>query len=210
MPVRHLGLFVAFGPTVDLQKEGLGRLLITFLQAASAREDIRFVIACPQWARKGLLSLCESENISPDAFDIVTTRGEPLALRMYLSRLASRHRKRRKSWIVRFSQRMKRLAARSRRSVERRLVTTRSIFSWLALGATIVALAILAIPAGLLWMLLRFVVRVRSFFKHRFSRAFGAGMRKTNSILTETDEPRLFFRLYHMLLDDEPRGLSGL
>ncbi len=86
MSLRHFGIFLAYGPTVDLKKEGLGRLLGAFLKGAADREDVRFVIACPGWSRRGLLEFCESEGIRCDAFDVVSTRGIPLFLRAYLAR----------------------------------------------------------------------------------------------------------------------------
>ncbi len=125
MSLRHFGIFLAYGPTVDLQKEGLGRLLVAFLKAAATRQDVRFVIACPQWSRKSLLALLESEGIAASSFDVVSTDGVPLILRIVLARSRKRI-PRRPSRLTRLLKGIQSGVVRHRQQMERRLVATRS------------------------------------------------------------------------------------
>src|ERR1051325_3776710 len=72
MPVKVFGIYLAYAPTIDLQNQGLGRYLAYFLKAAAKRSDVRFVVACPSWTRKGLLKLCEMEGLVAGTFDIIS------------------------------------------------------------------------------------------------------------------------------------------
>jgi hypothetical protein len=80
MSVRRYGIYLEYGPGVDLAAEGLGRYLLAFVKAAQDRADIGFVIACPSWTRKTLIELFKVENIQPEAVEILAPPKQPLIL----------------------------------------------------------------------------------------------------------------------------------
>ena len=80
MPVKHYGIFLAYGPLVDLRFEGLGRHLAAFLRAAQENQDFHLTIACPKWMVKNLKELCVQENIDSKSFTLVTPPGTPVLL----------------------------------------------------------------------------------------------------------------------------------
>jgi glycosyltransferase involved in cell wall biosynthesis len=93
MPVKYFGIYLAYAPGVDLRHEGLGRYLAAFLKGASEREDIRFVLVCPSWSKKGLADLFESEGVNSASFDVVAPDKEPILLRLYEAYKAKKARK---------------------------------------------------------------------------------------------------------------------
>jgi glycosyltransferase involved in cell wall biosynthesis len=206
--LRHFGIYLAYGPTVDLQKEGLGRLLVAFLKAAATREDVRFVIACPQWSRKSLLALLESEGIAASSFDVVSTDGVPLILRIVLARSRKR--------IPRKPSRRTRLLAwiqsgvvRHRQQMERRLVATRSVLAWFAFTVYTLILGILLIPLlAVAWLVraaYRGLLRVaRVFTRAGWSNAF----EKLTAVLSLPDEEALVMRLYRLMEAGEAERLA--
>jgi glycosyltransferase involved in cell wall biosynthesis len=202
--LRHFGIYLAYGPRVDLQKEGLGRLLVAFLQAAATREDVRFVIACPQWSRKSLLTLLESEGISASSFDIVSTDGVPLILRIVLARSRGR--------IPRKPSRLTRLLAwihlgvvRHRQQVERRLVATRSLLTWFAFTVYALILGILLSPLLAVAWLVRAAYRgflrvARALAKFNW---FHLAFNQLTTVVSLPGEEALMMRLYRLMEADE-------
>ncbi|MBR0850299.1 glycosyltransferase [Bradyrhizobium diazoefficiens] len=150
MPVKRVGIYLAYAPTINLQYQGLGRYLACFLKAATRRTDIRIIIACPSWMRESLLEMCNSEGIATGALDFVSPPGKPLLLRAherYVQRKGSA------SWIgriVRWRRAANAALEQHRLSIERQLATSRSIWQLLGLGAYIAALCILLSPIVLL------------------------------------------------------------
>ena len=207
MPVRHYGIFLAYGPTVDLKKEGLGRLLGAFLQSAAAQPDVRFVVACPQWSRRGFLAFCENEGISHDAFDIVTTRGIPFFLRVYLALRAPKRVKRR----TRFREYFARLGARGQKWLRlqtRRLVSSRTIVLWLVTAIIAVGLAVVLVPALLaVWLVLGALILFRLGARY-LPRLFAwSGGRSALAWLSDVINPRegetLTVALYRLMEEAE-------
>lgn len=80
MSVKHYGIFLAYGPLVDLRFEGLGRHLAAFLRAAQKNQEFHLTIACPQWMAKNLRELCLQENIDSNSFTLITPPGAPVLL----------------------------------------------------------------------------------------------------------------------------------
>jgi glycosyltransferase involved in cell wall biosynthesis len=134
MPIAKYGIYLAYGPTVDLRKEGLGRVLADFLRAASVREDVQFVIGCPEWLQPSIRSFFESENIPGERFPLISARGVPLALRLYLAARFRRRRPRASRWQL-VLQRLRAWAEGHRRSLEYHAFSTRSIIVWVAIVA---------------------------------------------------------------------------
>jgi glycosyltransferase involved in cell wall biosynthesis len=161
MPLKHYGIFLAYGPTVDLKKEGLGRLLGAFLQAAAAQPDVRFVVACPQWSQRGFLAFCEGEGIPAGSFDLVTTQGIPFLLRVYLA-LRAPKRPRRRNRLREFVAWLRAWSERRVRRPARRLVSARTFVPWLLLALLAVAVALVLAPALLaVWLVMAGLILIR-------------------------------------------------
>jgi len=198
--LRHFGIYLAWGPRVDLQKEGLGRLLVAFLRAAATREDVRFVIACPQWSRTSLLTLLESEGISASSFDVVSTEGVPLILRMVLARSRER-RPRKPSLPRRLLARIQSAAIRHRQRIERRLVATRSLATWLGITVYALMLGVLLFPLVTVAWLVRaayraFLWMARALLGIRWPRA---AFHQLTAALSLPGEEAWVMRLYRLM-----------
>ena len=205
MPVRNFGIFLAYGPTVDLRKEGLGRLLTAFLKAAATREDVRIVIVCPQWSRRTLVALCDSEGIPPATFDIVTTTGVPFMVRLYLAYLERLRRPPRPSRLMGLLKRVRLVFARHLRAIERGIVTARNPISWLAVSVYAAILGfVLLLLRGLAWCALG-LIRVLTWTGrklrpvHKLATAVGRAM----SLVHGPGEDKLEDRLYRRLEEAE-------
>lgn len=85
MSIKYYGIYLAYPPTVDLRKEGLGRHLAMFLKGAQNLEGVHFTIVCPSWTKETLESLFESEQVSSGVFEIVSPEGKPYALKLFES-----------------------------------------------------------------------------------------------------------------------------
>lgn len=89
MPVKRYGIYLSYGPTIDLHKEGLGRLLAGFLKGIAGKRDTQWVIACPEWSREGFYRYCKAERIPMDNIEVVSTGSVPFLLRLYLGQRTS-------------------------------------------------------------------------------------------------------------------------
>ncbi|MGD0436762.1 MAG: glycosyltransferase, partial [Bryobacteraceae bacterium] len=212
MSLRYFGIYLAYGPTVDLQKEGLGRLLVAFLKAAATLEDVRFVIACPQWSRKTLLGLMESEGISTAAFDLVSTKGVPLILKIVLGGRSRKRGPQRPSLLRKLFAWFKSGAVRHRQQLERRLVATRSVATWLVIGLYAVVLAILLLPLAALAWLGRTVYRsflwvTRRLIGLHWPRAV---LHQMASALSLPGEEAWMMRLYRLMEADEGKRVADV
>jgi glycosyltransferase involved in cell wall biosynthesis len=212
MPVRQYGIFLAYGPTVDLRKEGLGRLLTAFLKAAAAREDVRFVIVCPQWSRRTLVALCDSEGIPPAAFDVVTTSGVPFMVRLYLAYVERLRRPPRPSRLMRLLSRARRASARHLRAIERSIVAARNPFSWLAVTLYAVILGFVLFVLGGVAFGLRAIIRLLTWTGRKVRPIHNAGMAvgKVLSMVHDPGEEKLEDRLYRMLEEVETDRMRKL
>ncbi len=81
--MKNYGIYLLYPPTVDLRKEGLGRYLASFLKGLKNKDDVRFKIVCPSWAKKDLVILFESEKVPTNCFDVVSPKSEPVILRAH-------------------------------------------------------------------------------------------------------------------------------
>jgi glycosyltransferase involved in cell wall biosynthesis len=80
MSVKKYGVYLGYGPRVDLRGEGLGRYLACLIKGAEQEPTRQFVIACPKWLEKNLKELFESEHVDTAKIEILTTRGIPLVV----------------------------------------------------------------------------------------------------------------------------------
>lgn len=83
MSVKRYGIYLAYAPTTDLRGQGLGRHLANMLRGAESRGDVRFVLACPGWLLPELHKLFADEGVSPNSYEVISTRGIPFTLRLY-------------------------------------------------------------------------------------------------------------------------------
>jgi len=74
MPIKKFGIFILYRPFVDLRAEGLGRYLAKFLSACEKREDIEFIIVCPDWCVLSITELCKDEGLDVNTLTFVTPR----------------------------------------------------------------------------------------------------------------------------------------
>ena len=151
MPVSRFGIYLAYGATVDMRAEGLGRHLAALLAAASRRDDIRFVVACPSWTRESLMLLCKGEGIPADAFDVLSPTRKPALLRLYEQwRGRERRRRRRARWWAHYMARAGVLVDRLLSPWRKRLITTRSATPVIAAGLLVAVVAMVIMPFALL------------------------------------------------------------
>jgi len=65
------GIYLAYGPRMDLRTEGLGRQLAEFIRAAREHDDIEVVVAAPSWLRGPLEDLMDAFSIDRSALMLV-------------------------------------------------------------------------------------------------------------------------------------------
>lgn len=203
--MKKYGIYLAYPPTVDLRHEGLGRYLAEFLKGAQEREDVRFVIACPSWMQDGLLKLFESAGVYAEHIDILTPRKKPLLLSAHQRYLAFKYRSRQPSRWLSLVNALKETASTWIRYLEKRLVSTRSIFTIVMLGIVVlpfitiqmIGQVLLAIRA-----LIRFVVRqtLSKIAGISILRRYRAHLSK---LITQPKENTIATRLYRLMEESE-------
>ena len=146
--MKTFGIYLAYPPTLDLRAEGLGRHLAEFLKEAKSCSTAKFVIACPSWMRKSLGDLLEGVGISPDAFEIIGPKDEPMFLKLYQLYQDYKRRTRRRSRVLRFFRILKRQYARNITRAESLLVTTRSSLLLASLALLALPFVVIALAAG--------------------------------------------------------------
>jgi glycosyltransferase involved in cell wall biosynthesis len=212
MSLRHFGIYLAWEPGVDLQKEGLGRLLVAFLRASAAREDVRFVIVCPQWSRNILMALLESEGVSTASLDVVTTKGVPLILRIVYALRSRKRSVTKRSRLTKILARVRFGVARHREEIERRFIATRSVLTSLLIGAYVVILGLLVLPPlAVAWLVLAVCRRL-----WRAARAVARfswnnrAVAKLMAILPSPDDEHFMIRLHRLMEADEAERMLKL
>ncbi len=93
MPLKTFGIYLAYGPRIDLRAEGLGRHLAEFLRASTHFKDVRFVIAAPQWLHSPLEELFESFDLDFTTFELISPKHTSLLGLLYGLRMAIGDRK---------------------------------------------------------------------------------------------------------------------
>ena len=207
MPLKYYGIFLAYGPTVDLRKEGLGRLLAAFLIAAATRDDVRFVIVLPGWLRSNFIAFCESEGISQVAFDLVTTDGAPFMLHIYLAYLDRKRRPPSKSRFMQFRKFIERKSIESRRRFSRGFVAARNALPWFLTAAYAIGLFLVFFPLfALLWLAAKVLGYARRLSK-RLLAAAGSAASRILGVLHDATEESLEVRLYRLMEDLETKRM---
>lgn len=207
MPLKHFGIFLAYGPTVDLQKEGLGRLLGAFLKSAATRQDVRFVVACPQWFVPNLRSFCDSEGIPASAVDIAATDGVPFILRLYLAYVARKSTFPAQSFFSRLRERVLRFMSQAWRFLERRVVAARSPIPALLLVLFAIVFGIILFPLAVLAILGAIVLGGLWWLSQTLHRKVASPATKVLKIIFRNREVTLDVRLYRMMESMETERL---
>lgn len=170
MSIKYYGIFLAYAPTVDLRKEGLGRHLIAFLKATTQRDDVRFLVACPSWSKDSLLELCGSEGVNPNDFEIITPSSKPILLRAFEFYQAYRARPRKLGRLLRIANVLRLQYLSHRHWVEAKFASSRSIWSLLILSFYLLMLGLIIIPFALTASLISFARSISPWVLHFIKR----------------------------------------
>lgn len=151
--MTRFGIFIGFGPTIELQAHGIGRLLATLVDGASQSGDARITVLAPAWYRRQLIELLEDHKLDPAELEIVTTQGVPIGVRLLQGYMAirtwrSRERRRRgRGRVLRVLRAVRRALLAAKRILQDaflRFVSSASPLAWLA-AALLAPLALLAL-----------------------------------------------------------------
>ena len=91
----NIGIFLGYGPHVKLGKEGLGRYLAGLVKGFQTNGSM-ITIAMPKWSTDTINALFEDFEINPSNIEIITTRREPVAWKLFDA--FSQKRKNRHRW----------------------------------------------------------------------------------------------------------------
>lgn len=183
MSLKVFGIYLAYAPSLDLRHEGLGRYLAAFLKGTEAREDVKFVLVCPSWSRKGLDELFLSEGVNTKNFEIVSPPKVPVILRAYEAYLARKRKKRRTSMLKRALQRGISFKNAIVARFEDRLVNASSGWGLCLAAGEALAIFILSLPflpliASALLVYLGWAYPKKKFAPHRFASRYLLRFRK--------------------------------
>lgn len=214
MPVKRYGLYLAYAPTVDLRREGLGRYLASFLRGARQRPDVEFIVACPSWSQESLHTLFESEGLLGDRVQILAPQGKPYLLRLYELYRAYLERQPRPGLRQRLKAALDGLLGRGRERLERRLAQAHGPASLLPLvveGAAVLLLILATSPLWLLALLLRGALRLLgpTARKLLWAPLQSARTRLTN-LLADPKGDGWVVRLFHIMQATESRRMQQL
>lgn len=203
MSLKKYGIYLGYSPSIDLRAEGLGRHLAEFLKGTQGRDDVRFVIACPSWLRANLVQLCEACNVRTDTLEIISPETKPVLLSIYQKYHAFKSRKRgapgREGKLVMLKRHLK----QSVLELERRLVSTRSIFLAAAIGIPLLLVFSIAWVARKLDVALQLPGRLLKKLRKRLSKNVPANAAAVAGEPVESERGSFLARLYRMMEDFE-------
>lgn len=206
--MKTFGIYLAYGPRVNLRGEGLGRHLAEFLKASSDFDEARFLVAAPAWLRGPLEDLFDEFRIDTSRIEIISpSRPSMISVMYHVATLP----------MVGRTKIRKRLGGKGRL---RRVV--RFIFAWtedaatrivrsrnpLAFAAAIFGLILMAplIPIALLVGMIVFIgfkvarqIRAKKLL-HRFKHSTKAGVLLTG----------MSHRAYRLMSDIEASAVAEL
>ncbi|RKS23989.1 hypothetical protein BJ917_3067 [Pseudomonas sp. WPR_5_2] len=199
--MKKFGIYLAYAPGLDLRHEGLGRYLAAFLKGAAGRDDVKFVLVCPSWSKKGLQDLFLSEGVQQDLFEVVSPSNAPMILRIYEAYVARKKKLKNLSIKQRLVKKLFFLKAKLAGNIESRLISIDSYAGVFRLGVEAAALLLffalfspllIFVPIYALLLKLKIVVR----------RALRPVMRQTNRLRAAAGAPKedaFVLRLYRGL-----------
>lgn len=144
-----IGIYLGYGPGMNLRTEGLGRHLAEFLRVAAARDDLEVIVAAPSWLRKPLEDLLDAFGVAKSSLRFVGPRNPSWVLQLWMLRLAIRAAGKRPSTLRRGEGMRGKLAAvlsEAGRLGLATLVAPRNLLVGLLLVLLLLALALLALP----------------------------------------------------------------
>jgi len=213
MSVKRYGIYVAYPPTVDMGYEGLGRYLAAFLKGAAEREDVRFVLVCPSWTRKGLDDLLAAERVPRDHFEIRHPQKMPVALRAYEAISAYRRRRRERSREHRFVAWLRRIEGEAEGLILRRVASALSVRALvpLALTALLAAVTLLALSPLLIVAIIGHVlVRAAGLVARWLSGPSARINGWLHRVFAHPEDDSFVFRLYKLMEEAESKRILQL
>ncbi|WEX10268.1 glycosyltransferase [Chelativorans sp. AA-79] len=100
-----IGIFLGYGPRQLDPHQGISRLITFIIKGAIQSPDTKVLIAGSGWIREGIYEILDDAGIPRSAVQIVTTRGEPPALRIFEAIKGIRNRPRRPRDKLRLAER---------------------------------------------------------------------------------------------------------
>lgn len=151
--MKTFGIYLAYGPRVNMRGEGLGRHLAEFLKASAEFSDVRFIIAAPAWLKNPLSDLFEDFGIDPTAIDIVSPRRQSIISVLYhsVTYITERRRKIKKTLAGRG--RIKKAfasIASAMKNTAVRVVQSRNPLTFVISAGVFIAIAPIAVAACLI------------------------------------------------------------
>ncbi|THV23069.1 glycosyltransferase [Peteryoungia ipomoeae] len=206
MPVKTYGIYLAYGPRVDLRSEGLGRHLAEFLAASTDFTDVKFVIAAPKWMRAPLHDLFESFDLDPEAFEIISPPRSSLIGIFYKAAISLTERRKKPRTRIAGKGRLKRLVTNIKASTKSLVIKLAKSRNPLAFVLTLASLAV-AIPIAVFLggALIAVGFSVRLFRRLRLGARLGAAKKRLNR---DGYVARATHTLYRLMCDIEAESVS--
>ncbi len=198
MSVKSYGIYLSYPPGVDLRHEGLGRYLAAFLKGTAGRDDVRFILVCPSWSRKGLQELFASEGVEASRFEIKSPPREPMMLRIYEGYAAYKKRTRKVGLVKRTLGSAVGWAHRIASHVEHRFVTLDTAWDLLPLvllGLLALVLAVVLSPTLLVVLAAILLVKCKRFVVSKLAPYFNMLSRLSTAVSRPKDDA-FILRLY--------------
>lgn len=214
MSVKKFGIYLCYAPGINLRNEGLGRYLAAFLKGAAERDDIKFVVVGPSWAKNALSELFESENVPADRFIIHTPARNPILLDLYNWYSERRKRKKKSSLTQIFLSKIRSIKDDITNHLEKRLINAYHPLDLLPLIIEAVAaimLFLLASPfllitAAPLLLINGAIKKLKIIIRSKFSKLY----QRLFKTISSPKEDSLILRLYRNIEQAEGKRLSSL
>lgn len=203
--MKKYGIYLAYPPTVDLTKEGLGRFIAEFLKGAQEKKDVSFVIACPSWMRESLSQLFESSGVKSDCFEIIGPEKYPLLLRIHQQYLAFKKRQQSKCHWPLFFKKLNNITSSLVNYAAKKMVSTHSII-------VLVTIGFISLPYIFYKLMLQLFSSFYKKLKYK-NKMFNTGLarkqrNRLNTLASQPKENVKVVRLYRLMEDAEAAKLK--
>jgi len=213
MSMKYYGIYIAYPPTVDMSNEGLGRYLAAFLKGAAQRSDVRFVLVCPSWSRKGLDRLFSGEGVPTDLFEIRHPPKSPFILRVYEAISAYRKRMREKSQPHRTVEWLRRIEDHAEKFVLQRVaaaLTFLPLIPMALIACLVLAAALVLSPLLLIVVAAYLIVRGARLVAKWAASPIAVASTRLHKVLAHPEDDSFVFRLYKFMEESESRRMLKL
>jgi glycosyltransferase involved in cell wall biosynthesis len=211
--MKKYGIYLAYAPTVDLRREGLGRYLAAFLKGASRHEDVEFTIVCPSWSIDSLKDLFIAEGVPHKAFKIVAPTKQPPILRVYNRWFSLKKKLPRPSTFQRTSAWAKKGAQQTRERVLKRLVGSQTTLGFLLNLLPAMLLGAVTLLLTPIWLIASTILLIRLALRKPFT-VFLRHTRQVNKrveqLRHQPKEDGLVTRMYQEMFHIETRRMQNL